>query len=208
MSKLHWAGEGSCVANRLPGIFGHSWSVPCQEGHSPAGTACRLHRKGWVADVSSLRHWSLSVGSRSQAGCTFQGVPSQHSGDHQGGASEQHCARISEWQIWWLKTLRHPEEQYWGCAAVLVGPPPCPEPRGVYIHSMREQRRYGYQSHLFFIMPATVKTLDVYKWQEKLCFHFLGTPIGPGSRTLHCVSCTSLKCSLLFWNCPWFFLSS
>lgn len=80
------------MANRLPGIFGHSWSVPCQEGHSPAGTACRLHRKGWVADVSSLRHWSLSVGSRSQAGCTFQGVPSQHSGDHQGGASEQHCA--------------------------------------------------------------------------------------------------------------------
>lgn len=105
-----------------------------------------------------------------------------------GGLVSSTVLRISEWQIWWLKTLRHPEEQYWGCAAVLVGPPPCPEPRGVYIHSMREQRRYRYQSHLFFIMPATVKTLDVYKWQEKLCFHFLGTPIGPGSRTL-CIVC-------------------
>lgn len=41
-------GEGSTVAKRLPGVFGHNRSVWCQEGHPPAGTVCGPHRKGWV----------------------------------------------------------------------------------------------------------------------------------------------------------------
>lgn len=79
MSKSFWEGEGGCVAERLPGIFGHNWSVWCQENHPPSGTVCRLHRKGWVADVNKchsvpykmVKALELSVGHR-QSECTFQ----------------------------------------------------------------------------------------------------------------------------------------
>lgn len=37
-----------------------------------------------------------------------------------------------------------------------VGQPPCLQPHGNSIHSVREERRHQYQSHLF-IMPAAVK---------------------------------------------------
>lgn len=80
VSEQYWAGEGSCVTKRLPGIVGHTWSVWCQEDQPPAGTVCRLNRKGWVADVSKchtvpdkmVKVLELSVGSRSQARCTVQ----------------------------------------------------------------------------------------------------------------------------------------